>query len=141
MTSLMTSIPSLIVLIAGLSCGGAWAKDRDERLTLSDRTTSAKGQLKGRDGVRYSFEAKPGQRLVVRLTTTNPSAYINVSKEGGTEALCQGSLTENVCTVEAAEATAYVVDVYLMRNAARRGESARYTLSIEPTAVHTEKSG
>lgn len=122
----------MLWLGAGLICGSAWAQERAERLTLDDGTTSVKGQIKGRDGVQYSFTAKPGQQLMIRLITSNPSAYVNVEKDGVAEAVCQGAMTGNVCAVRSDAAADYVADVYLMRNAARRGEHAQYTLSIEP---------
>ncbi len=130
----MTRILPMLGLSASLICTSAWAQDRSERLTLGDSTTSVKDQIKGREGVQYSFTAKPGQQLLIRLASNHPGAYFNVEKDGAAEALCQGSLTGNVCAVRADAATDYLVDVYLMRNAARRGESAQYTLTIEPSS-------
>lgn len=136
----MTRILPMLWLGAGLICGSVCAQDRAERLTLGNSTTAIKDQIKGRDAVQYSFTARPGQQLMVSLASSNPSAYINVEKDGATEAVCQGALTGNVCAVRAEATTEYIVDVYLMRNAARRGESAQYTLSIEPTAGHPATS-
>lgn len=128
-----TKLLPMLWLGAGLLWGGAWAQDRTEQLTLGDGITSIRGQIKGRDGAQYSFKARAGQQLMIRLGSANPSAYINVEKDGAAEAVCQGALTGNVCAVRSEAAADYVVDVYLMRNAARRGESAQYTLTIEPS--------
>lgn len=125
---------SILGIATALACGAASAQDRTERLTLSDGQTQVKDHLRGRDGVQYAFTARPGQQLTIRLTTSNPSAYFNVEKDGAAEAVCQGALTGNVCAVRADVATEYVVDVFLMRNAARRNEQAQYTLTIDQGA-------
>lgn len=137
----MKRILPMLWLGTSLICGNVWAQERTERLTLGDGTTSTKDQIKGRDGVQYSFAARPGQQLMIRLASSNPSAYINVEKDGAAEAVCQGALTGNVCAVRSEAAAEYVVDVYLMRNAARRGDSAQYTLTIEPSAGPSAASG
>jgi hypothetical protein len=137
----MTRILPMLWLGAGLLCGNAWSQERMERLTLGDGATSIKGRIKGHDGAQYSFTTRPGQQLMIRLASSNPSAYINVEKDGAAEAVCQGALTGNVCAVRSEAAAEYVVDVYLMRNAARRAESAQYTLAIEPSAGTSVASG
>ena len=122
-------LPALVASL-GLVCGGASAKDRLEQVALDHGSAAVKGKLKGRDSVQYAFSARPNQRLTISLATSNPSNYINVRRAEATEAVCQGALTSNVCKVQADTAVDYVVDVFLMRNAARRGERAEYTLSI-----------
>lgn len=111
-------------------CGGAMAADRVERVTLSGEAITLKGEIKGYDGVQYTFDAPPNQELVIRLSSSNPSNYFNVERAGVAEALCQGAMTGNVCSVRTASSAAYLVDVFLMRNAARRAEAASYSLTI-----------
>lgn len=133
----MTRVLPLLCLAVGLSGANVRAQDRTERLTLGNGPTFIKDQLKGRDGVQYTFTTTPGQQLMIKLTASNPSTYFNVEKDGAAEAVCQGALTGNVCAVRSDAAADYVVDVYLMRNAARRGEGAQYKLSIEPATGST----
>jgi len=130
----MTRFLPLLLIGVALIHGGAQAQERSERLTLDSAVTTVRGQIKGRDSVQYSFTAKPHQQLSISLATGNPSNYFNVEREDLTEAVCQGALTGNLCSVRSDTAAHYVVDVFLMRNAARRGESADYTLSIEQGA-------
>lgn len=115
---------------SGMWCGSAVAADRSERVTLGSEVTTIRGEIKGYDGVQYMFDAPPNHELVIRLSTSNPSNYINVERAGVAEAVCQGAMTGNVCSVRSASSAAYLVDVFLMRNAARRAEAANYTLTI-----------
>eukprot|EP01136_Pigoraptor_vietnamica_P032131 Opistho-1_new@93610 len=118
----MTRFLPLLLIGVALIHGGAQAQERSERLTLDSAVTTVRGQIKGRDSVQYSFTAKPHQQLSISLATGNPSNYFNVEREDLTEAVCQGALTGNLCSVRSDTAAHYVVDVFLMRNAARRGE-------------------
>lgn len=124
----------LLTGLAGavLVAGNALAKDRAERVTLgAGATATLKGEIRGHDSVQYTFTARAGHTVTIRLITSNPSNYINVERTGEAEALCQGALTGNACTVQVTSTEDLVVDVFLMRNAARRGAKAAYTLLIE----------
>ena len=126
----MRRILQLVLIGASLICGSACAQKSPLRVTLGDKETKLNGELTGFDRVQYLFTANPGQHLKIQLDTSNYSNYINVRAAGAAEAVCQGSLTGNVCTIRSESASEYVIDVFLMRNAARRGEKARYILSI-----------
>jgi hypothetical protein len=136
----MKKILGTALLAAGMVGSSAFAADRTENITLDSGTTTLKGDVKGSDSVQYSFSAQPGQQLLIRLNTSNPSNYINVERSGVDEAICQGSMTGNTCSVRSDSAADYVVDVFLMRNAARRGEKAKYTLTIEQDGSHSGSS-
>lgn len=130
----MQRLLPLLLTTGLLLAGGAMAQDRTERLALDGASTSVQGQIKGNDGVQYLLDTRGPQQLTVRLASSNASNYLNVEKEGAPEALCQGALTGNICTFRTEPGARYLVDVYLMRNAARRGESARYTLTVDQGA-------
>jgi len=130
----MQRLLPLLLTTGLLLAGGAMAQDRTERLALDGASTSVHGQIKGNDGVQYLLDTRGPQQLTVKLASSNASNYLNVEKEGAPEALCQGALTGNVCTFRTEPGARYLVDVYLMRNAARRGESARYTLTVDQGA-------
>lgn len=127
----VVQVLQVVLAGAGLICGSAFAMERTERVALGDGTMALKGEIRGHDSAQYSFAAKPSQQLTIRLATSNPSNYINVERADLAEAVCQGALTGNVCSVRSESAADYVFDVFLMRNAARRGEKAEYTLSID----------
>ena len=120
------------IAMAGLAAACAVAADRTQHVTLNESPATLKGQIRGYDRVQYSFTAQAHQQLMIKLSTSNPSNYINVRRADMPEAVCQGALTDNDCSVQSDAEASYVVDVYLMRNAARRSERAKYTLVITP---------
>jgi uncharacterized protein YgiM (DUF1202 family) len=71
--------------------------------------------------------------MIVGMTTTNASAYFNITAPGATEALHVGSIAGNSFAGILPTSGDYAVEVYLMRNAARRGESAELTISFRIT--------
>ncbi|MGC6329570.1 hypothetical protein [Rhizorhabdus sp. FW153] len=88
------------------------------------------GSIRGYDVIDYSLRAAAGQKLSVVFTTSNGSSYFNVGVQGAPEALFNGATSGNRFSSVLAANGSYAVRVYLMRNAARRNEVARYTLSI-----------
>jgi hypothetical protein len=93
------------------------------------------GKISGRDGVNHLIEAGAGQTMQVLFAPSNRSCYMNVFAPGATQAAHIGSTSGNEFGVERTIAGTYRVQVYLMRNAARRNETCRYKLSIELTGA------
>jgi hypothetical protein len=98
----------------------------------SDGSTIA-ATIKGPETIRYVLGASAGQRMTVEMTTSNASAYFNVTPPGATEALHIGSVAGNSFDGVLPTGGSYAVEVYLMRNAARRGEAASFTISFRIT--------
>ena len=93
-----------------------------------------RGTIKGDGDVDYTFNARAGQTLAVKLQSSNASLYFNINPPGS------ANVSMFIGNVQGAEAKVmlpadgtYVVRVYLMRNAARRNESAAYTLNVAVT--------
>ena len=89
-----------------------------------------KGAVRGYATVNYAVPARAGQTMTVRLTTSNRSSYFNVIAPGADTALFNGSTTGNRFSATIPSTGTYTVQVYLMRNAARRNETANYTLDV-----------
>ena len=90
-----------------------------------------KGTIKGDQTIDYKLRARAGQAMTVALTTSNPGNYFNVLPPGSSgEALFVGSTSGNAWTGTLPADGEYAIRVYLMRSAARRHETARYTLSV-----------
>ncbi|WP_343070141.1 SH3 domain-containing protein [Aminobacter carboxidus] len=89
--------------------------------------------ISGYEAVDYIVRVMAGQRLAATLRASNPSSYLNIKARGSSEALFNGSIEGNVGDVIVPSGGDYVVEVYLMRNAARRGESANFSLTVEVT--------
>lgn len=92
--------------------------------------TKLTGAITGDEAVRYLLGSNAGQRMTVDMTTTNASAYFNVTAPGATEALHIGSVAGNSFDGILPAGGNYAVEVFLMRNAARRGETAEFTIAF-----------
>lgn len=117
------------LLLASVASG---ALARDQRVSFAPGASSAvlSGRIDGREDATYRLRAKAGQRLTVTLETDNASAYFNVTQSGAAEALFVGSTSGNRFEGALPASGDYEVLVYLMRNAARRGETATYRLRV-----------
>ncbi len=110
------------------------AAPRKERVTFTKGASSAtiKGTLKGGADVDYLVRAGAGQTLEVKVEGTNPQNDFNVLPPGSaTVAMFVSNMTgaRTWSGVLPADGD-YTVRVYLMRPAARRNESSKYTLTV-----------
>ncbi|WP_245749426.1 SH3 domain-containing protein [Gemmobacter aquatilis] len=85
--------------------------------------------------MRFTLGARGGQRMIVEMTTSNASAYFNITAPGAAEALHIGSVAGNNFEGLLPTTGDYTVEVYLMRNAARRGEAADFAISFRIAAA------
>jgi hypothetical protein len=108
---------------------------RQEKVKFAKGASSAviKGQLKGDAMVDYAVRAAAGQTLTVAVQKSNAQNYFNVLPPGSTGvAMFVGDTGENYSGLLPEDGD-YTIRVYLMRPAARRGETSRYTLTIGVT--------
>ncbi|WP_306030232.1 SH3 domain-containing protein [Stappia sp. MMSF_3263] len=123
----------LAILAALLSVqGAATAQDvRSERLRFPGGANGieVQGRISGYETVDYVLGARAGQRMSVTLQSRNRFAYFNVLAPGSDSALFVGSRDGERFDAALPVSGDYRIRVYLMRNAARRNERARYTLS------------
>ncbi len=112
--------------------GGAFAQER-VRFDRGQSAQTLRGTIRGYDDIAYIVNARAGQRLAVSIKTSNTSAYFNILRRGASEAIFTGSIAGEFADVIVPAGGDYVVQVYLMRNAARRNERAQFSLRIEVT--------
>ena len=94
------------------------------------------GTLKGYETVDYRLRASAGQTMRVSLRTNNGQNYFNVLPPGSSdEAIFVGSSSGNDFSGTLPATGDYTVRVYLMRAAARRDETANYTLEVGITGA------
>jgi hypothetical protein len=121
-----------------LALSGAASADsgiRREPVQFANGATSAvvQGQIKGDVTIDYVVRAAAGQTIDVRLKKSNPQNYFNVLPPGSAGgAMFVGDTGEGYSGLLPADGD-YIVRVYLMRPAARRGESSNYALTIGVT--------
>lgn len=129
---------NLPALLAFLLCAGSLSaqETRSERVQFERGESGAtvKGRIKGDEAVHYLLGAKAGQSMVVILNTDHNANYFNIfapgKKPGEDEAMFIGSTEGNRYEGELSADGDYMVQVYLMRSAARRGEVANYSLEV-----------
>jgi hypothetical protein len=101
-------------------------------------SATLKGSIKGYQTVDYKLGAKAGQTMKVQLKTSNSASYFNVLPPGSNDvAIFIGSTSGNEWTGSLPADGEYTVRVYLMRSAARRNETASYTLTVGITGKGT----
>jgi hypothetical protein len=93
----------------------------------------------------YRIGAEAGQRLSISLQASNQATYFNVYAPGsgpGDEALANSGITGpsvpdlNRFSAPLTLSGDYLISVYLMRSAARRGERTRFTLQVSVPVPH-----
>lgn len=133
-------ILSVALLLSGGVPPGFWpgqahAQDRSEQIRFAPGRSSrtVRDTISGYEGIDYLINVRAGQRIAATLRTSNPSSYLNIKARGSSEALFNGSIDENIGDIVVPSSGDYVVEVYLMRNAARRGETADFSLTVEVT--------
>jgi hypothetical protein len=94
-----------------------------------------KGSIKGDQSRDYIVDARAGQTMTVDFKPSNASAYFNVIAPGADSAMFIGSTEGNRFSGPLTTSGRHTVQVYLMRNAARRNEVANYTITIGVTGV------
>ncbi|MDM7979050.1 MAG: SH3 domain-containing protein [Rhizobium sp.] len=124
-----------LVVIADFGQQAALAQERSARVEFGrgQSSTVIRGTVRGYEGANYRINVRGGQRLAVTMDSSNSSNYFNILGPGGGEALFNGSISGDFADIIVPGSGDYVVQVYLMRNAARRNEQARFTLRIEVT--------
>ena len=112
----------------------AWSADPVHKetveLTAGKNAHSVKGKIKGYATAEYTLTGKAGQTLSVKLKTNQSSNYFNIRQPGQDEALFIGSTSGNSYQAKLPADGEYTVQVYLMRNAARRNAVASYSLEM-----------
>lgn len=132
----------IVLAIAALAMvAGAAAADevRNIRVHFERGASEAtiNGHIQGRESVEYRLGVRQGQMMNVHLSSRATSVYFNVfepgKRPGHDAAFFIGSTSGNQVEFRAAHAGDYVVQVYMIRAAARRGESASYSIRFAVT--------
>jgi type II secretory pathway pseudopilin PulG len=125
----LVTLLAAIVSLTGLSLAQE-TRTETVKFKRGASSTSIEDSITGYEGVSYLLGVTAGQRMSVELDTDNTSNYFNITAPGASEALYNGSIDGNSTSFVIPSSGNYKIDVYLMRNAARRGEEATYDLTI-----------
>ncbi len=126
----------IMVLILAFETPALATEIRKELLpvTPKKRAVTVRSKIRGDQIVDYQIRASAGQSIVTLLKSSNLSAYFNVLPPDSESALFIGSDSGKRFVGEFPSDGVYTIRVYLMRNAARRNETARYTLTVSSSA-------
>ena len=127
----MTKQLMTIIVTAALLFVPALAKDKvtTHQVHFAKGTTGStiKGHVKGYDTVNYKLGAKAGQSMGVGLKSSK--AFFTIIAPGK-KVIFDGTIKGNSYLDTLPTSGTYTIQVYLMRNEARRGTNAPYTLEI-----------
>lgn len=131
----LTALMVLAALAAASTATQAADDIRTERVQFAPGATSATvaTRITGYETVDYVLGARAGQYANISMATDNGANYFNIIAPGETDvAFFNGSMASGGNQYEGVlPATGdYRVRVYLMRSAARRGETANYRLEM-----------
>ncbi len=94
------------------------------------------GSVKGHDTMDHTLRAAAGQTLTVSMKASHASAFFNVLPPGSRDvAIYNSSIHGNDHVLTLEQSGVYTIRVYLMRNEARRGVQADYTLRVGITGA------
>lgn len=114
----------------------AMAQDAERRVTVTfDATHPAQrfdDTVSDFESVAYVVTLQQGARLQVMLATNNASNCFDLYAPGASKPFYLGGESGNSHLLLAKDAGHYVIRVYLLRLAARDGQSAHYTLELTP---------
>lgn len=126
----MKQIPLMACALCAIAVP-ALAQERTETVKFaagaSAKTIS--GKIKGYDGVSYILAANAGQVMQVRFAPNNASCNMNIYWPSADEAVFRAEGNEYAATL--GKSGDHRVQVFLMRNAARRNETCSYRITFE----------
>ncbi|WP_299592066.1 PPC domain-containing protein [uncultured Microbulbifer sp.] len=139
---------NLLICLAFVCMSGAARSDESRTETLQFAKgatgTSVSSNITGYNTVNYKVTAKAGQRMVVKLSTPHTATYFNVYAPGsgpGDAAIFIGSTSGERFATTLPDSGTYTIQVYMMRSAARREESADFKLRVDIDNGKSSHSG
>ncbi len=126
----ITLCAALALSLPALACAQDEARIEQVHFARGASGTELKGSIKGYESVDYQLDAQAGQTMTV--TQTAGKAYFNIIEPNADgAAIFVGSSDGKNFKGLLKQSGTYTIRVYQMRNTARRGESAGYTLHVD----------
>ncbi|OTG66389.1 PPC domain-containing protein [Acinetobacter silvestris] len=128
---------AVLAALITMSIPPVFAKPLEKQVILKKGTNKAnlKETFKGYDDVQYTLRAKKGQLLKFKVSSNGNLAYINIfapgNKPGNAEAILIGSTVGSTGKITLPSNGEYTVQVYQMRNSARRDTVVNFNLDIQ----------
>jgi uncharacterized protein YraI len=139
MRNLIRTVAAIAIAGCAFNCPPALAQDEvrrvDVRFAAGTSGASYSDTIVGYNSIEYFLTANAGQRMRIDLSTSNLSNYFNVWPPGGDAAIFVGASSGDTFDGILPQSGEYRVQVFLMRNAARRNETANFTIDISITGA------
>ncbi|QJU60220.1 hypothetical protein HL653_22970 [Sphingomonas sp. AP4-R1] len=108
-----------------------YAQARTDRIALAEgKPKVVAGTIQAYASKTYVLSVLAGQWVSINLRANNRSNYMNVTASGAKTAMFVGLVQGDRYDFVAPATNDYLIEVHLMRNAARRHERASYALSV-----------
>ena len=135
----MKKIIKTLLLAAFISTSAftVYAKNVEQKVNFLQGSTHTNltGKFQGYDDVRYRIYAKNGQILKFDINSLGNLAYVNIfapgTKPGKDKALLIGSTVGFKGELILPADGDYIIQVYQMRNSARKNKTVKYNLDLE----------
>lgn len=137
----LSTVLASLVLAFSMVVHAADIQTKPVQFAKGRSSAAIKGSIKGDQAIDYTLRARAGQTMNVTLATKHGANYFNVlPPDSNDEAMFVGSSGGNAWTGALPADGEYKIRVYLMRSAARRNETANYTLTVGITgAAHATR--
>jgi hypothetical protein len=114
-----------------------WAADPERRIRVDDaaRSLSFDDMISDFEVVTYVVTLRTRERLRVRLATNNASNCFDLYAPGSSKPAFVGGNSGNEHELTADTSGEYLIKVYLLRLAARDGQTANYSLELQRTVT------
>lgn len=129
---LVMAASAVLLAVSAAGASAQVAADRVERVEFARGASSATvgGRIRGYQIVDYLVNARAGQQMSVDFSSRGRFTYFLVRGPGSEDNLFNGSTSGNSARLTLEQSGNYRIRVFLMRNAARRGETSSYSLNI-----------
>jgi len=136
MNHLLAVAALALLLVSTTTIAADGIETRAVHFAKGASSAQIKSELRGYQTIDYKLSARAGQTMKVALHTSNAANYFNLMAPGAREeAFFIGSTEGNAWAGVLPADGEYTVRVYLMRSAARRNETARFTLELAINAL------
>lgn len=124
--ALLAGLVSLIAFPAGAAKTTLVVKFKS-----GESSSAVSGSVQGYDMTTYLLAAKKGQTMSIRFEPDNESCAFNLIAPGASSAMFNGSIDGMEFAGSLPADGTYSAMAYLMRNAARRGDTCTFKLTFE----------
>lgn len=115
-------------------------KTQTLRFAQGKSTSTVYGVIRGDTSAEYKVTLAANEKFSVGMRTSNRRSAFNIIAPGAESAMYMGDVSGNNFSGAAAQAGDYTIRVYLMPNAARRHQSARFTLNVTRERAGTQNA-